>query len=105
MRDDKDNVLFVSTITLLTPCQGFKAQDGLIFSCFADTLLLIVPHGHMCKFLIVGEEFIFMRKIFWIPEYFLVFFGSLVFTSRLFLMPIRPLSRSGLMVAVSPDLA
>ena len=43
--------------------------------CFADTLLLIVPHVHMCKFLGVGEEFIVRRKIFWIPEYFLVFLG------------------------------
>ncbi len=56
-------------------CQEFEAQQGLISNCFADTLLLIVPHGHMCKFLVVGEKFIFMRKIFWIPEYFLVFLG------------------------------
>ena len=71
----KDNVLFASTVTVAIPCQGVEAQHGLISSCFADTLLLIVLHGHMCKFLGVGEEFIFMRKIFWIPEYFLVFLG------------------------------
>ncbi len=58
----KDNVLFASTVTEVTPCEGFKSQHGLISSCFADALLLIVLHGHMCKFLGVGEEFIFMKK-------------------------------------------
>ena len=43
----KDNVLFTSTVTAATPCQGFEAQHGLISSCFDDTVLLIVPHGHM----------------------------------------------------------
>ena len=42
-------VLFVSTVTVVIPCQGFKAQHGLISSCFTDTLLLIVVHGQMCK--------------------------------------------------------
>ena len=59
-----DNVLFASIVTVVTLCQEFEAQHGLISSCFADTLLLIMPHGHICKFLSVGEEFIFLRKIF-----------------------------------------
>ena len=71
----KDNVLFASTVTVVTPCHSFEAQHGLISSCFVHTLLLIVLHGHMCKFLSMGVEFIFMRKLFWIPEYFLVFLG------------------------------
>ncbi len=71
-----DNDLLASVVTVATPCQGFEAQHGLFSSCFSDTLLLIVPHGHMCKFLVMGEEFVFMRKICWIPEYFLVFVGS-----------------------------
>ena len=70
-----DNVLLASIVIVATPCQRFEAQHSLISSCFADTLLLIVPRGPMCKFLVVGEEFVLMRKIFWIPEYFLVFFG------------------------------
>ena len=45
-----DNTLLASIVTVATPCQGFEAQHGLIFSCFVDTLLLIVPHGHTCKF-------------------------------------------------------
>ena len=69
----EDNVLFASIVTVATPCQGFRAQYVSISSCFVDTLLLIVLHGHMCKFLCVGEEFIFMRTMFWIPEYILVF--------------------------------
>ncbi len=70
-----DNVLVASVVTVATPCWGFRIQHGLISSCFVDTLLLIVPHVHMCKFLGAGEEFIVRRKIFWIPEYFLVFWG------------------------------
>ncbi len=53
----KDNVLFVSTVIVATPCLGFEAQHSLISSLFADTLLLIVTHGHMRKFLVVGKEF------------------------------------------------
>ncbi len=59
-----DNVLLASIVTVATPCQGFGTQHGLISSCFADTLLLKVPQGDMCKFLVIGEEFIFMRKKF-----------------------------------------
>ncbi len=81
----EDNVLFSSMVTVATPYWEFEAQHVLISSRIADTLSLIVPLGHMCNFLVMGEEFIFIRKIFWIPEYFLVFFWSLlVFTSRLF---------------------
>ena len=69
------NVPLASIVTVVTPCRGSEAQHRLISSRFADTLLLTVPHGHMCKFLVVAEELIFMRKIFWIPEYFLVFLG------------------------------
>ena len=71
----KDNVLFGSTVTVAASCQGFETQHGMISSCFADILLLMVLHGHICKFLCVGEELIFMRKFFWIPEYFLAFWG------------------------------
>ena len=82
----ENNILLASTVTVVTPCREFKAKHGLISSCFADTLLLIVLHGHMCKFLGMGEEFVFMRKIFWIPEHVLAFWGVLlVLTSRLVL--------------------
>ena len=57
---------------------GFGTQQCLISSCFADTLLLIVPHGYMRNFLIVGEKIILLRKTFMIPEYFLVFLGVLL---------------------------
>ncbi len=66
-----DNVLLASIVTVVTPFWGFGTQHGLISSCFANTLLLIVLHKH----LIMVEEFIFRRKLFWIPEHFLVFFG------------------------------
>ena len=39
-------VLLVSVLTVTTPCQGFGTEHDLISSCFADTLLLMVPHGH-----------------------------------------------------------
>ena len=52
----KDNVLLAFTVTVVTPCQGSEAQPGLISSRFVDTLLLIVPHGHMCNFLSVGKN-------------------------------------------------
>ena len=55
----EDNVLLASTVTVVTQCREFEAQCGLISNCFADNLLVL--HGHMCKFLSVGEEFIFMR--------------------------------------------
>ena len=51
-----DYVLLVPIVTVVTPCQGFGIQHGLIPSYFADTLLLIVPHGHMCNFLVIGEK-------------------------------------------------
>ena len=77
------NVLFGSMVTVVTPCWEFKAQKGLISSHFVDTLLLIVPHGHMCKCLGIGEEFIFKRKILLMPENFLAFWGLNGFSSRL----------------------
>ncbi len=49
-----NKVPLASIVTVVTPCQGFKVQHGLISSRFADTLLLIVPHGHMCKFLVAS---------------------------------------------------
>ena len=51
-----DYVLLAPMVTVVTLCQGFGIQHGLIPSYFADTLLLIVPHGHMCNFLVMGEK-------------------------------------------------
>ena len=62
-----NNTPLVSIVTAVTPYQGFEAQHGLISSRFADTLLLIVPHGHMCNFLSVVEELIFKENIFDVP--------------------------------------
>ena len=54
-----NNIPLGSIVTVATLCQGFEAQHGLISSRFADTLLLLTPFGHVCKFLVVGDEFIF----------------------------------------------
>ncbi len=35
-----DNVLLASVVTVVTPCQGFEAQDGLISSRFLIPLLV-----------------------------------------------------------------
>ncbi len=75
----KDNVHFASTVIVATPCWKFKTQHGL-FSSHLFTFLLIVLCRQISKFLGVQEKIIFVRKIFFIPEYFFVFWVLLVFT-------------------------
>ena len=57
---------------------GVQNPTWFDFQLLADTFLLIVLHGHMHKFLGMGEEFIFMKKIFLMPDNFLAFFVGLV---------------------------
>ncbi len=77
MGNAEEQYSFSSIVAVATPCWGSKS-NMVDFQLLADTLLLSVLCGHMCKFLGVGEEFIFMRKIFWKPEYFFVNMGLVV---------------------------
>ncbi len=57
---------------------GVQNPAWFDFQSLADTFSWILLHGHICKFLGVWEEFIFMWKILLMPEYFLEFFAGLV---------------------------
>ncbi len=75
MEDAEEQYPFLLNCFCNDTLLGIQIPSWFNSQSLADIVLLMVPHGHMCKFLNMGEEFIFMRKIFLMPEKFLAFFG------------------------------